>query len=1149
MNRSFFLPGIVAALVLGFGCLAANPSAVMVPQPQVSFSQGTSGTWKADWEGVTGRTYLMQWSADLVNWNYFPVTEAGAGTKAYGFAPSPEKFFLRLNYSDETPDLAKTADWEPPLLLVGGEWTVLTKQKNGDPATGVELSFHRWPATSGAPQSTSFFKGSTTADGSYLFNPVDLAPGDRVEVRMTGSPGQRVYLPWSSGRETADANIAPGGNGLTLTGILWGDGTGQVPDYTAYPGGFSEPPPPDSQPVYRFEDFLTVRIDFKEASFPREDNTYPTGQHQITRDLHDIGGLLTSTTIDTRDDWGFWNEGRTYEEYGYVSDEGAIIRDSTTNRDTLLSVDFGDPTLALDVRRNLFVKWPLALSEEPSVASYAPSVIPSQDIEFKDQIEWDVGTSGLPIQTEGGADSFYSRRFILGPVPMYVPKSVLGGKPFLFENLNKVELYGELPFGSSQFVSHFGSPFGEMRAAGSKVRWRAAINGSSHCRVVLTSGENVSETGEIESQSPMVKMSFINTGPFEFDEDFSVTVTAQALVATSEWGIPGGYLYTYDYTPYDLGSFTTDFEFSEAAGGDYTPPKIAKRQAAELRGVTGDAPESDGFNGGQRFKTLEPERRIGIDGKPAPSAPTFVDALTGRFHHSETDFSLAIPGSDLSLSVTRSARDTIWTHAFGLSPDEDPQLLFGPGWESNLAGSAIRIRDLLPDGNDLTPEEGKPRLNSRISVRDYQGRAFDVLEFTDVEGGNSFLADPTILPERGTAGISLSRPMPGTLVLTQPVTGLVHAYQKSTVDFRIPNNRDTPTVGSANDSGFTGYEYFRLTGVTDRFGVTLSYTYGANPANLAPDSISVAGRPDLTLRFQQSDGRIQAFWDPSGIKHTYAYDSRDLAASGETSAVHDVLASHRIGSLTTASYGYQYLVEEDPRPVSMLAVTTTGSSYAIPTYHIAPMSIANGMGDTITVYQRLSNTRFAMSAGGDSYFHPSGDPLVVDSITLPNQRSVGFDLQHVLKNRKPEIPADGSTPAVPAVPEEHSIVTVVTTMRGDHWRYEFGTPLCYRWQAPEEAGLPTASALVFPTLTRSCMEVADSAVVFEYDASAGFALRRTADAAARTSTATYTRGVSGSQQPLSAAQGVGPQPEFIRVSTCPPPPLTISTTPPPMTMS
>lgn len=72
-----------------------------VPQAQVNFYPAGQGTFKADWEGVAGRTYFMQFSLDLVNWHYAPFIDFGGGGQSRGIHSTAEKFFIRLSYLDE----------------------------------------------------------------------------------------------------------------------------------------------------------------------------------------------------------------------------------------------------------------------------------------------------------------------------------------------------------------------------------------------------------------------------------------------------------------------------------------------------------------------------------------------------------------------------------------------------------------------------------------------------------------------------------------------------------------------------------------------------------------------------------------------------------------------------------------------------------------------------------------------------------------------------------------------------------------------------------------------------------------------------------------------------------------------------------------
>ena len=87
----------ICAVMASIGHLAADP----LSQTQVSLTQGSSNTWNADWVGVSGRTYFVQVSTDLVNWFFAPSIEFGFGLKSLGVdSGGVPKFFLRLQYVD-----------------------------------------------------------------------------------------------------------------------------------------------------------------------------------------------------------------------------------------------------------------------------------------------------------------------------------------------------------------------------------------------------------------------------------------------------------------------------------------------------------------------------------------------------------------------------------------------------------------------------------------------------------------------------------------------------------------------------------------------------------------------------------------------------------------------------------------------------------------------------------------------------------------------------------------------------------------------------------------------------------------------------------------------------------------------------------------
>lgn len=94
-RSSFFTSFLAIALI---GKLTADP----VPQPQVSFTPGSSNTWIADWLGISQRSYFAQASVDLTSWEYAPAIEFGDGMKSLGVETTgAPKFFFRLKFTDD----------------------------------------------------------------------------------------------------------------------------------------------------------------------------------------------------------------------------------------------------------------------------------------------------------------------------------------------------------------------------------------------------------------------------------------------------------------------------------------------------------------------------------------------------------------------------------------------------------------------------------------------------------------------------------------------------------------------------------------------------------------------------------------------------------------------------------------------------------------------------------------------------------------------------------------------------------------------------------------------------------------------------------------------------------------------------------------
>lgn len=94
-------PGKTIAALIPATLLTGPISADMAPQPEIAFTQGLENTFAADWQGVAGRIYFMQWSLNLETWLYAPFIDFGDGMHSRGLAGSTPKSFFRLHCVDD----------------------------------------------------------------------------------------------------------------------------------------------------------------------------------------------------------------------------------------------------------------------------------------------------------------------------------------------------------------------------------------------------------------------------------------------------------------------------------------------------------------------------------------------------------------------------------------------------------------------------------------------------------------------------------------------------------------------------------------------------------------------------------------------------------------------------------------------------------------------------------------------------------------------------------------------------------------------------------------------------------------------------------------------------------------------------------------
>lgn len=127
-----FTAKISAAVVslCPFGVALADPLS-LPPQAQVSFTEGSSGTWNIDWVGGDEhRIFFVQWSLDLVTWHFAPFMEFGIDPEPYGIqTEGASKYFVRLLYYDdpeiETLEQAMNADFDKDGVSNINEVTIL----------------------------------------------------------------------------------------------------------------------------------------------------------------------------------------------------------------------------------------------------------------------------------------------------------------------------------------------------------------------------------------------------------------------------------------------------------------------------------------------------------------------------------------------------------------------------------------------------------------------------------------------------------------------------------------------------------------------------------------------------------------------------------------------------------------------------------------------------------------------------------------------------------------------------------------------------------------------------------------------------------------------------------------------------------------
>lgn len=90
---------LLPTLILTNLCLAQTAAD---PNEGTTLTHGSANdTFTLSWWGRSGRTYFIQQSDDLINWQYVPIIESGEDDVIeWGFSSNADKFFMRLKYTD-----------------------------------------------------------------------------------------------------------------------------------------------------------------------------------------------------------------------------------------------------------------------------------------------------------------------------------------------------------------------------------------------------------------------------------------------------------------------------------------------------------------------------------------------------------------------------------------------------------------------------------------------------------------------------------------------------------------------------------------------------------------------------------------------------------------------------------------------------------------------------------------------------------------------------------------------------------------------------------------------------------------------------------------------------------------------------------------
>lgn len=381
-------------------------------------------------------------------------------------------------------------------------------------------------------------------------------------------------------------------------------------------------------------------------------------------------------------------------------------------------------------------------------------------------------------------------------------------------------------------------------------------------------------------------------------------------------------------------------------------------------------------------------RKVGLNGVPIPDSKpqvqaengedeeeTYMDALLRQLRHAVSDVYVTAENSLLPLTIRRDSTPYAWSFLSGLSPNEQAELPFGPGWSSSLC-SYVRFDNRNAEIMDEMGGRHSYFLLGGNSGVGYEWAHTRQAHLDTKTSYNSFSATP--LHSTAFTDIKLVKKF-GTTCFYEMVDPILFLQQVHTKRHDLSSNLST-------------FTYARLKLVRDRLGNELVYEY-PDEYSLIPRSISDPARPGHQISIQQADGLVTAVRAPGGETTHYQYSDRTSSISPPAglgipgqSQTYKVLTSVVRGD-RQVRYDYALTDELDWLP-------PVGQTQAF--HHIELSKITDERNNIYQFAYQLHDTVFTDSLG-TGMVQQRGLPMLLTSMTTPIIGTVNVSGVRILK--------------------------------------------------------------------------------------------------------------------------------------------------------